>query len=287
MSILNYFKPVSTWTVQQVRDFIQQKSAKEYNLVDVRQPGEYEAGHLPGAVLIPVRQIEERHGELDPQKPTITYCAAGVRSRAAAAALMNAGFKEVYSMSGGINAWQGLVAVNEPELGASWFDPAHTTAEHIALAWLLEDGTRQFYTAQAEALHHAGEVDFFRRMAAVEEQHKENLMNLLSGLRDSHGALPEALIKEREGQPVLEGGVTLERALNWVRGKPVQEVLELAIGFESNALDRYMLLYRHIADAKSREVFLQLADQERQHLRLLSDRLDHVLARGAGAHGGT
>ncbi|ABA89513.1 rhodanese homology domain and ferritin-like domain protein [Syntrophotalea carbinolica DSM 2380] len=278
MSILNYFKPVSTWSVQQVRDFLQRKSAKDYNLVDVRQPGEYEAGHLPGAILIPVRQIEERFKELDPEKPTITYCAAGVRSRAAAAALKNVGFKEVYSMSGGINAWEGLVAVNEPELGAVWFDPAHTPEDHIAMAWLLEDGTRQFYATLADTRHQAGESEFFGRMAAVEEQHKQSLMNLFSGIRGSHEDLPAAVLKERGEQTVLEGGVTLDQALKFVQGKPVQEVLELAISFESNALDRYMLLYAHMSDPKSREVFLRLADQERQHLRQLSDRLDQVLA---------
>jgi rhodanese-related sulfurtransferase/rubrerythrin len=279
MSILDYFKPVVTWSVQQVREFLQQKSARDYNLVDVRQPGEYEAGHLPGATLIPVRQIEDRYRELDPAKPTITYCAAGVRSRAAAAALMNAGFHEVYSMSGGINAWEGLVAVNEPELNAAWFDPAHSSEEHIALAWLLEDGTRQFYAAQAAVHNHADESDFLRSMAAVEEQHKQSLMQLLSGIRGSHDELPQALLKERGDQPaVMEGGVPLDQALKWVQGKSMQEVLELAIGFESNALDRYMLLSRNISEPKSREVFLRLADQERQHLRQLSDRLDQVLA---------
>jgi rhodanese-related sulfurtransferase/rubrerythrin len=278
MSILDYFKPVSTWSVQQVREFLQSHSAEEYNLVDVRQPAEYQSGHLPGALLMPVRHIEDRQRELDPQKPTITYCAAGVRSRAAAATLMNAGFKEVHSMSGGINAWEGLVAVDEPELGASWFDPGHTAEEHIALAWLLEDGTRQFYAAQAQA-HQPGDAgDFFRRMAAVEEQHKQNLMDLFSGIRGSDSELPQAVLEERGDRAVLEGGVALEDALAYVKGKPVQEVLELAISFESNALDRYMLLYKHLSDAKSKSVFLRLADQERHHLHKLSERLDRLLA---------
>lgn len=278
MSILDYFKPVDTWSVQQVREFLQKKSAKDYNLVDVRQLGEYESGHLPGATLIPVRQIEERFKELDPKKPTITYCAAGVRSRAAAAALMTAGFTEVYSMSGGINAWEGLVAVNEPELNAAWFDPSHSAEEHIALAWMLEDGTRQFYAAQADAVQKPDDSEFFRHMAKVEEQHKDSLLNLLTGIRGSSDALPSAVLNERDTQTVMEGGVTLDKALQWVQGKPVQEVLELAISFESNALDRYMLLYHNISEPKSREVFLRLADQERQHLRQLSDRLDQVLA---------
>ncbi len=73
MSILDYFKPVSTWPAGKVRDFLNQTDPGEYNLVDVRQPHEYESGHLPGALLIPVGDLERRAGELDPDKPTITY----------------------------------------------------------------------------------------------------------------------------------------------------------------------------------------------------------------------
>lgn len=73
MGILDYFKPVSTCSPEQVRQFLDQKSAQEYNLVDVRTPKEYESEHLPGAQLIPVAELETRWKELDRNKPTITY----------------------------------------------------------------------------------------------------------------------------------------------------------------------------------------------------------------------
>lgn len=73
MSILDYFKPASTWPAARVRSFLDQTPPGEYNLVDVRQPHEYETGHLPGALLIPVGDLERRARELDPNKPTITY----------------------------------------------------------------------------------------------------------------------------------------------------------------------------------------------------------------------
>jgi rhodanese-related sulfurtransferase len=73
MSILVYFKPVSTWPAEKIREFLNQKSPGEYNLVDVRQPKEYEQGHLPGAQLIPVGELPNRLGELDATKPTIVY----------------------------------------------------------------------------------------------------------------------------------------------------------------------------------------------------------------------
>jgi rhodanese-related sulfurtransferase len=73
MTFLNYFKPVSALTAGRVRELLKEKSIEDFNLVDVRQPREYERGHLPGAKLIPVGQLGSRVHELDQDKPTIAY----------------------------------------------------------------------------------------------------------------------------------------------------------------------------------------------------------------------
>jgi len=73
MSVLDYFRRVSEWNVQEVRDFLEDEKPEDYNLLDVRQPDEYEQSHLPGAKLIPVSELPDRLRELDPKKPTITY----------------------------------------------------------------------------------------------------------------------------------------------------------------------------------------------------------------------
>jgi rhodanese-related sulfurtransferase len=73
MGILNYFKPVSTWSAEKIRLFLKEKNPEDYNLIDVRTPKEYEQGHLPGARLIPVGELADRLSELDPQKPTVVY----------------------------------------------------------------------------------------------------------------------------------------------------------------------------------------------------------------------
>jgi rhodanese-related sulfurtransferase len=70
---MDYFKPVDTWSSDRVRQFLNEVSPQDYNLVDVRTPNEYEQGHLPGARLIPVEELETRWKELDKSKPTITY----------------------------------------------------------------------------------------------------------------------------------------------------------------------------------------------------------------------
>lgn len=73
MGFGDYFEPVSSWSVEKVRGFLKELNPEDYNLVDVRQPQEYEQGHLPGAKLIPVGELHDRLKELDPNKPTIVY----------------------------------------------------------------------------------------------------------------------------------------------------------------------------------------------------------------------
>ena len=73
MGIIDYFRPVQTWPPQKVREFVKSSDPDAYNLVDVRQPDEYEKGHLPGATLIPLGDLPGRLTELDPGKPTIAY----------------------------------------------------------------------------------------------------------------------------------------------------------------------------------------------------------------------
>ena len=75
-------------------------------LVDVRNPGEAAAGMIGDAVNIPVGQLPDRLGELDPARPTVVYCAGGYRSSVAASVLRQRGFADVSDVLGGYNAWE-------------------------------------------------------------------------------------------------------------------------------------------------------------------------------------
>ncbi|HVT03917.1 MAG TPA: rhodanese-like domain-containing protein [Thermoanaerobaculia bacterium] len=73
-------------------------------VVDVRAPGEYQGGHVPGAVNIPLNVVEHRLDLLDASQPTAVICAGGYRSSAAASLLQKRGF-EVMNVVGGTGAW--------------------------------------------------------------------------------------------------------------------------------------------------------------------------------------
>ena len=68
-----FFTPVKSYTADEARQFMGSKTMDEVNLVDVRQPSEYETAHIPGSKLIPLPDLNRRMDELDPKKPTVVY----------------------------------------------------------------------------------------------------------------------------------------------------------------------------------------------------------------------
>ena len=77
----------------------------DVQILDVRGPFELEAGTIPGAVTIPLAELVPRLDELDPDAPTVVYCAGGYRSSTAASVLRAAGFADVSDVLGGWSGW--------------------------------------------------------------------------------------------------------------------------------------------------------------------------------------
>jgi glyoxylase-like metal-dependent hydrolase (beta-lactamase superfamily II)/rhodanese-related sulfurtransferase len=86
---------------------LQRSEAEAPLVLDVREPWEYQRGHVPGAVLIPLGELSSRLEELDPGRPTAVICATGSRSQSAAALLGQKGFRRIYNVLGGTKAWKG------------------------------------------------------------------------------------------------------------------------------------------------------------------------------------
>ncbi|HQS99279.1 MAG: hypothetical protein B7Y26_00260 [Hydrogenophilales bacterium 16-64-46] len=88
------------------------KATRLYNdealVLDVRETGEFESGHIPKAKHIPLGQLGKRLGELDAHKdkPVLVNCRSGARSARACGILKKAGFTTVYNLAGGILAWE-------------------------------------------------------------------------------------------------------------------------------------------------------------------------------------
>jgi glyoxylase-like metal-dependent hydrolase (beta-lactamase superfamily II)/rhodanese-related sulfurtransferase len=92
-------------SVHQLRELEVRSPENGWQIVDVRRLGEWKAGHLPGAVHLPLDRLSESLGSLDPEKPTAIHCKSGYRSSIACGLLQAQGFKEVHNVVGGYDAW--------------------------------------------------------------------------------------------------------------------------------------------------------------------------------------
>ena len=90
--------------------------AGEIQLVDVREPHEWDAGRLAGARHIELADVASQADTIDREKPVVFYCRVGSRSGMAASAFRRAGY-DAYSMDGGLLAWDARGLPLEPEGG--------------------------------------------------------------------------------------------------------------------------------------------------------------------------
>ena len=92
------------------------ESRDDLQLIDVREPHEYEIARIPKAKLIPLGQVVNRAVEIDPNLTTVVHCKAGVRSAKAIDALHHSGFAgRLINLKGGITAWSDEVDGNVPK----------------------------------------------------------------------------------------------------------------------------------------------------------------------------
>ena len=89
-------------------EVVQLINRRDAVVLDVRNPAEYAGGHITGARNIPEAQLAERLKELDRFKtrPIVVSCASGARSGRAGAVLQKHGYTEVFTLRGGMGAWQ-------------------------------------------------------------------------------------------------------------------------------------------------------------------------------------
>ncbi len=90
---------------EEYREQFENGSSGDYQLIDVREVDEYEAGHIPGTKNIPLSEFQDRVDEIDEDIPVILVCQTGVRSERAAMFLASMGYEDVYNHSDGTKGW--------------------------------------------------------------------------------------------------------------------------------------------------------------------------------------
>jgi adenylyltransferase/sulfurtransferase len=108
----------ATISVLQLEQMLKERDngERDFVLVDVREPNEYEINKIPGSVLIPKGEFLNGNalGELTQDKPVVLHCKTGVRSAEALAVLKGAGFSDAVHVGGGVSAWVTQVDPSQP-----------------------------------------------------------------------------------------------------------------------------------------------------------------------------
>ncbi len=186
--------------------------------------------------------------------------------------LRNAGLTNMFSMHGGMKAWKGFVASGPPDAGMAYFPSDSRPEELIALAWSLEEGSRRFYGALAGSLQDQEAMAFFQGLAGAEAGHEAMLLALYQEVTNDRrvAKIPDSLFSGIVPGEVMEGGMSVEQALEWTTGKGISDILDLSMALESYSYDLYLKMERALTDGNARRVFLVLAGEEEKHLERMA-----------------
>ncbi len=247
-------------------------------ILDVRQPGEYEAGHIPGAKLIPIADLGNRLNELDPDKPTLVYCAVGGRSRVAAQMLSGKGFGKVINLTGGIKAWNGEKAYFKEEKGLELFSGNETTENTLIIAYGLELGLEDFYVSMMEKAKIEQVKALFKRLSQIEANHRNRIFH--EYIRITNTSLTQKDFADEVAVPAAEGGMTTEEYIKFFgpAAESPENIVEMAMSIEAQALDLYFRASDRAEQDESKKFLLQMADEERSHLKQLGNLMDTILS---------
>ena len=265
-------------TSREVKELLDNDALGEFQLLDVRQPREYEAGHIPGAKLIPLGELEYRHGELDKDRGIVSYCRSGHRSMAASILLCGLGFENVYSLDGGIRKWDYEVVKGTTE--DKLITGGEETFDVLIVALMLEKGALEFYTKAQKRVKDEKAAQVFERLVAMEDTHLQRLymrysqllweMKSLLGAADELPSLDQ--LKAELSTVYMEGGMKINEELVKI-GDPAfmddLEALEIGLEKEYAAYDFYTRVVDTVDDPKTRNLLHELAGEERGHINLL------------------
>jgi rhodanese-related sulfurtransferase/rubrerythrin len=276
MKWLQFFTPAKSMDTGQAKEFISTHPNEETTILDVRQPSEYKARHIPGAVLIPLAELSDRLDELDPDKPTLVYCAIGGRSRVAAQMLAGKGFKEVINVSGGIKAWESEIAVGDQDLGVDLFSDKEEPALVLKAAYSLEQGLRDFYLTLGTQATNPKVKDLFAKLSEIELNHQKSIFQAYLNISEEAAKISQ---KDFEGMvevKALEGGLSTQQYLELFSPDLDKEtdVISLAMSIEAQALDLYQRVTLKIDNPDSKQVIQKIANEEKAHLESLGKLMD-------------
>jgi len=273
MNLKNFFSGTKSISAHELKALTESKKPSDFQLVDVRQPKEYQAGHLAGSQLIPLKELPSRVNELSKERPVIVYCAIGGRSRAAAQLLVGMNFQKVFNMNGGIKAWEGHKAFEQEEYGLELLVGSENFLDSVRLAYKMEDGLQKFYQALADRASDNQQKNLYVRLSLFEEKHKIKLK------QECQDLCKENDLQEGAGlDSSMEGGYKISELIDRTEAvnRTQIDIVETAMILETQAMDLYIRMARK-SEGSMRKLFFNLADEENVHLSYLTDEFEKLI----------
>lgn len=263
-------------TADELNHYIDTHNEDRYLLIDVRQPSEYQAGHIPGALFMPMLEFEAKLFDLPAEKDLIFYCRNGARSVAAALLAQDAEVTTggVYNLLGGIMQWSGHTMQDFPRVQV--FDSSREFDQLLRTAMELEKGAWRFYQAVIDRFPSATHVPTFEQLSKAETAHARALYQIWS-TRVSQPQPFETLYTLLKGD-ILEGGESLDgvlERLDAIEGDGCMALIEMSLQIEYAAFDLYRVMADRSDDPDARQAFISIAQAEKGHMRLLTRAIDH------------
>jgi len=265
-------------TANEVKTILDKDRKGEYLLVDVRQPEEYETEHIPGAMLIPLGELEARQEEFDRNKKIIAYCRSGHRSMAAAIALCGLGFEHVQHLNSGILGWPYETVTGIPERRPDLITEAADVKDVLMLAIKLEKGSRDFYLAASDKVEPSQAKETFQPLANAENGHMQRLHERIIGFLGEEALPPLDGLEQELKVEHMEGGIEVSSALARIddRFNDEMEALEIALEKEYMSYDFYKRISALVENSDAKALLHELALEERKHAGKLLERVAEI-----------
>jgi len=256
----------------QLEQYRQTHHEKEYLLLDVREPDEYEQNHIPGARLMPITKLIRSMDGLPGNRDLIFYCRSGARSMAAAAMVLEEEISsaKIYNLSGGLMNWEGRLAADHPKIQIFAADAGLHDLLYTAMD--LEKGAQQFYLEVRDRYAESNLRPTFDTLSKAEIGHAKMIYAIWEKTEEDPSDF-DKLFGAMQGQ-ILEGGTSLADAIQRISevSQPACiPLIEMALNIEYAAFDLYRGMADNAEDNDVRDAFLSLAQAEKKHMRALID----------------
>lgn len=268
-------------TAEELRAYVQSQPEGSYLLIDVRQPAEYEQGHIPGARLMPLPEVESGLFTLPPDKDLIFYCNNGGRSQWAAS-LAGEGEvceKNVFNLMNGLQGWEDKILPGYPRVQA--FEKGEDLEQLLKTAMNLEKGAWRFYQFVMDRYPDDPIRPTIEQVAIAEKAHASLIYRFWEKFQTDPPPF-DRLYQGLKGD-ILEGGLSLDEAcclLDRAADQGSPAVIELAMTIEYCAFDLYRAMAERTENADANATFLSIAQAEKAHLRALTRTLHLTSANG-------